>query len=658
MSSEQTKIVLDLETTNNGPDGSPDPVYPENKILLVGWKELKRAAPAVFVTLDPEIFIKRLKIIIAGYDLGTQKIPTPIILIGHNLKFDLGYLMRDYPDFPWHYCEIRDTMIGSYLYSGHANKFISLEEAYKQHTGRTYKKRLDLDSLLAKGVKMTDIPISELEEYLIDDVEYTHGLYLDLYSKDKTLFENMSYILPITEMELNGLIMDQDKLKILHREGFKRIEEAKSKLFKYYQGIFHYKNKVDLIKEEDINLFSNKTISYLLTGYPEHGINQTVKSRHIVLRPGLEPLLNYFKIEPKDIWGYEEPTNKALGFPINEKIIKILQNRFKGHVLVDCLIAYKEWAKIVDTYTGPFLAKLKTKDTIHPSINLCSTNTGRTSSSSPNGQNMPPLIRECVKAEGEFLYLDFKQLEMVAAATLSKDPQLIDDLNSGVDLHFETGKDVMGWTSPSEMTEESRRLVKAINFGLLYGGGAPKLANDSGADITLVKDLINSFYYRYPQVRQWQEEFYENVVNFMVPDCLRDGEQCYKSMITLPPDHGHRRFFFTEKESPTWLKKRTGRKYSFKPTETKNYPVQGFAGGDIVLNFIYIVWVLLRNKGATLNDIKFRLTVHDSLLIDILNKDFIKPATDIIEYTCTFIGMYYKVPVPIVCEPELLTHWK
>jgi DNA polymerase I-like protein with 3'-5' exonuclease and polymerase domains len=57
---------------------------------------------------------------------------------------------------------------------------------------------------------------------------------------------------------------------------------------------------------------------------------------------------------------------------------------------------------------------------------------------------------------------------------------------------------------------------------------------------------------------------------------------------------------------------KTGRRYSFKPTETKNYPVQGFAGGDIVMVALSILWERLYGKEGTC----LRMTVHDSILVD------------------------------------------
>ena len=43
-----------------------------------------------------------------------------------------------------------------------------------------------------------------------------------------------------------------------------------------------------------------------------------------------------------------------------------------------------------------------------------------------------------------------------------------------------------------------------------------------------------------------------------------------------------RRYVYEEQDCPNWLRQKTGATVSFSPTQTKNYPIQGFATGDIV----------------------------------------------------------------------------
>jgi len=161
------EITVDLETTaNGGTDGlSPEAHYLNNKVLLCGYKV---DTGDVKIDVTCANLIRRMTTML---DAGSD-----IRLIGHNLKFDLKYLMRDYPDFLWEKLDYHCTMYTDYRESGHKNKFTSLEDLCTAH-GITYKKSLNLGALIKSGIKMEDIPRSDLEPYLIDDVNYTNQCY-------------------------------------------------------------------------------------------------------------------------------------------------------------------------------------------------------------------------------------------------------------------------------------------------------------------------------------------------------------------------------------------------------------------------------------------------------------------------------------------------
>jgi DNA polymerase-1 len=255
-----------------------------------------------------------------------------------------------------------------------------------------------------------------------------------------------------------------------------------------------------------------------------------------------------------------------------------------------------------------------------------------------------------VSEYGLFHEIDFKQLEMVAVAAISKDPTLIDDLNKGEDIHYNTGRKIMGWKQPSDMTEDGRRAVKDVNFGILYGGGALSLSKKSGLAKSTVADLIKAFYARYPQVAKWQEDFYTEVTNKLQPCGIKDGEQVYDSMVELPISK--RQFYFKESKSPIWLRKKTGRKYSFKPTETKNYPVQGFAGGDIVMDALRLLYEALHVYTHT----AIRMSVHDSILVD-TDLD-VSTLTGLMHTVCRTIEQTYQLPVKLEFDIKSGSNWK
>lgn len=627
--------IIDSETTaNGGPDGdSPEAHWLNNRVLHFGWRASDWSPKIVKCGMDEFVL-----------DLCAQHVKGKhITIVGHNLKFDLKYLLREYPDVPWHDFDYVCTMHLAYRLSGHYHKFMSLENACKEW-GVPFSKGLDLPSLIAGGIKMEDIPDSDLIPYLKGDVIATESLYANMHKfYDVRACDVLSnHALPLAAMELSGLKIDLDRTRKLMAIAVDQETKIERHLANRITQCLMWDDGA-LVSADDINMTAPRTISYLLTGEPRAGIGTGKKK--IVFAAGFDPILSQQDIAKH--WPNVTPTH--LGYPLPANKLEELK-----HIkLVELVLKWRANHKLMSTYYGPFLNNAAIQGTIHPKMHMTSTNTGRGSSASPNGQNLPEIARSCCVSEfGEFHNVDFSQLEIYALAMLSQDKRLIADLASGVDIHFETGKSVMGWKAPSDMTEQTRRAVKGVNFGLIYGGGATTLANTVGVERALVKKLINAFYSRYPRVEKWQEDFYTEVTNNMQPDGFEDGEQLYSSTVLLPISN--RLFHFKEKKSPKWLRIQTGRKYSFKPTETKNYPVQGFAGGDITMDALVLFYQAIKRAGHT--DAAIRMTVHDSLLVDTrLGKRFV---SNIMDNICQELKDKYNMPFTLQYDIKSGTHWR
>lgn len=632
---EVTYVYFDLETTARGPDNSPDAHHKNNEVVVVGYTHDN--LPVIDSTINE--FCSSLEIL--------RKRGKPVVLVAHNLKFDLKYLLRDRSDIPWHLYRYVCTMTMEYRLSGHDVKFVSLEElAARYHI--PFTKGLDLGALIAQGLDIKDdIDREDLIDYLKADVEVLRDIH-DKQIDDGMCVEtiNLDYILPLAAMELNGLPVDSTKIAAAIK--------AENTIHKVQSGVLEtimLDNLVwsngDPLTASDIKILAPRSLSYLLTGYPKHGLGAVKDKKHIVFHKNRGPLLEYLQI--RKVWGTTTPSS-TLGYPINASVLDTLCS---VSIPAAAYKAAKDANKVLNTYLFPFASEsLQTGGTIHPKLNTCATNTGRLSSSSPNGQNIPPKVRELiVNTEGMLYDIDFSQLEMIGAATLSGDKQMISDINHDVDIHYETGKTVMGWTSPSDMSKDSRRVVKAVNFGLLYGGGAAGISESSGVDKKIVKALIDSFYARYPGVATWQEEVYNDVVGASFVAGHKNGESYKRALYRVHEKHGGRVFSFTESESPPYMVKKTGRKFSFKPTETKNYPIQGFAGGDIVMGCLSVLYDVLAGTSA-----KMRMTVHDSILIDWKEGK----ETDlefIMTKVCDVVSKDLGIPVPLKFEIQSNKYW-
>jgi len=129
-------------------------------------------------------------------------------------------------------------------------------------------------------------------------------------------------------------------------------------------------------------------------------------------------------------------------------------------------------------------------DVLHCNFRQSGTATGRMSSNDPNLQNVPkrgedysdfPIRRCFVPREGYFLaMIDFDQMEYRLLLDLANEEAVIKQiLEEGLDVHTATGK---------EMGVE-RDPAKTLNFMLLYGGGAAKLATALGILLAAAKKL-------------------------------------------------------------------------------------------------------------------------------------------------------------------------
>lgn len=579
----------------------------------------------------------------AQTDIGRYNIDE---IVAHNAKFDLKYLIRDMlegsVEEPWHEINIHCTMTQEYLSGGQADKFITLEALAEKH-GIALEKTMDLGAYLDSGGKMEDIPKDELRTYLEQDVEITTQIYL----KQKRQEFNMKYLWPLAEMELNGLPIDRERTQVLAKDAAEFCDEFVSFVQDYIMSFCEWRDGDPITLadfEKKIKPTANRTFSFLLTGAPEE-IRTTSDKWTVKWKAGHSAVISSAAVAK--VYGKTKPTN--LGYSMDETHMEKLLKHVGDTSWIHKIPKWRKLDKLLNTYYLPFLVKSEQTGCLHPKLNTTATATGRLSSSDPNGQNMPSEARSLVTAPEDYsvVELDFSQLELVALAFICKDKQMLEDINNGEDIHFNSGQTVMGWDHPSEMTKDDRKIVKNVNFGAVYGGKAPGLAYQTGVKKDTVQDLINSLYDRYPGIGIWQKDFYTEVVENMEPNGHDDnGEQLYKSTVEC----AGRTYTFFETPSPRWLRKRMGRGYSFNPNQVYNYPIQGYAGWQIVLGYLYKLWAQ-----SHLN-YKFIMTVHDSIVVLVPDEDIIS-FKELVQQVADDFSDALKLPVPLKVDCEVGKTW-
>jgi DNA polymerase-1 len=177
------------------------------------------------------------------------------------------------------------------------------------------------------------------------------------------------------------------------------------------------------------------------------------------------------------------------------------------HPLAEALVEHREASKVLSTYGSSLLEKVE-NGRIYGSWHQIGARTGRMTCSGPNLQNLPPEVRKHVRVpEGKTLIkADYSQAELRIAAKVSGDEVMLEAYRNGEDLHVVTARGLFG---RENVSEEERKLAKAINFGLLYGQGAPGLRDyvRNKADIEMTPEQSHHyrqrFFRTYPGLRAW-----------------------------------------------------------------------------------------------------------------------------------------------------------
>ena len=186
------------------------------------------------------------------------------------------------------------------------------------------------------------------------------------------------------------------------------------------------------------------------------------------------------------------------GFSTGAKELEKLKDL---HPVIEKITEYREAAKLLSTYITPIPELADKEGRIHTTFTQNVTATGRLSSLNPNLQNIPVRTDEgkrirtgFVAPAGKVLVsADYSQFELRLAAILSGDEKLIDDFNSGIDIHTKTASEAFH-VPFTEVTKNQRRAAKVINFGIIYGMSVKGLSDATGMPIQEAKQFIDDYF--------------------------------------------------------------------------------------------------------------------------------------------------------------------
>ncbi len=271
--------------------------------------------------------------------------------------------------------------------------------------------------------------------------------------------------------------------------------------------------------------------------------------------------------------------------------------KLSHHPIVAAVLEFRKLEKLRSTYLEPLPKLVDAQGRIHTSFNQLATATGRLSSSSPNLQNIPvrgslgQRMRTCfvAKPDHSLVSADYSQVELRVLAHMSGDPVLLEAFQSGKDIHASTA--ALMYDIPLDAVDaDQRRNAKTINFGLIYGMGAQKLARELHIDLQEAKDFMQQYFAKLGHLKA----FYEGIESH--------AKEC-GYVTTLA---GRRRLL-------PHIRSDNGQQAALAKRQAVNTVIQGSAADIIKLAMLAV------DKDIELQNMRALLTlqVHDELLLEV-----------------------------------------
>lgn len=470
---------------------------------------------------------------------------TELVLVGHNIKFDLHVLARlgirvRRPLF--------DTMIAAWVLDAEALSF-SLSTLASRHLGL---EGLAFDEVVPKGSTFADVALSPATQYACEDADFTYRLYrhfreaLESEGLSKVFYEIEMPLIPIlAEMEEHGIRVDAGKLRAYGAELEIEMGRIEQEIYKLVGHPF--------------NIASPKQLAEVLFGERKLPIQKRT-------RTGISTDVSVLEeLAPLD--------------PVPELILR-----------------YRMLAKLKSTYVEPLAQLAERWGRIHTTYLQTGAATGRLSSRDPNLQNIPireeegRRIRDAFIAEPGHVLIsaDYSQIELAVLAHLSRDPNLLAAFREGVDIHRRTASFIFG-IPESEVDASQRRIAKTINFGVIYGMSAFRLARDLGIPNGRAKAFIDAYF-----------ATYAGIANF-IRKTIEEAETT-EHVTTL---FGRRRRILA-------ITSRNKTEQQGAQRVAVNTPIQGTAADIVKIAMIRVQKALQH----AIPEVKMLLQVHDELIFE------------------------------------------
>ncbi len=326
-----------------------------------------------------------------------------------------------------------------------------------------------------------------------------------------------------------------------------------------------------------------------------------------------------------------------LGYSTDATTLDALRD---AHPIVNMIVNFRELSKLKSTYVDalPELVNERT-GRLHTSYNQTGSATGRFSSSNPNLQNIPirtevgrEVRRAFVAPPGYVLLaVDYSQIELRVMAHISEDETLIDAFDRGLDIHQATAATVNG-IDPADVTYEQRNFAKRVNFGLMYGMGAFRLARDSDLNLAEAENFITTYFERMPGVENYIKETKAFVWENGFTETLYGRRRIYPAI----KSNGNRRSTAAEERAAI------------------NMPIQGTAADILKQSMINLQGRLAKAR----YEAAMILQVHDELVLEVREDDLAGVSSLVVETMESAFPDGKPLRVPLQANASYGRNWR
>lgn len=182
-----------------------------------------------------------------------------------------------------------------------------------------------------------------------------------------------------------------------------------------------------------------------------------------------------------------------------ERLVELIDAGGDGAEKAKLVQEARGWLSVDSRYYTPYLQSMDADNTLHCSLNLIGTISGRLSCSSPNLQAVAKQtsvfkVKDVfVAREGyTMIQADYKQAEMRLVTHYTKDPIMKELIEQDADLHSAT----------AERLGIPRNAAKRINFSVIYGIGYKHLSETLRVPQDTAKDYLEKYHALYPGFRK------------------------------------------------------------------------------------------------------------------------------------------------------------